>query len=58
MIYNGDSVPPPGAGGNASICYKPVEAPIDVTIPEVRHAMRSTTITTQHEVMSRLDGLR
>jgi hypothetical protein len=61
LIYNDGSVPPPSAGGDASVSsrgrYEPVEAPINVTIPEARGTVRPTARTTQHEVISRLDGL-
>ena len=61
LTYNGGPVSPPSAGGNASVSlrarYKSVEAPIDVSIPEARGMVGSTARITQHEVMSRLDGL-
>lgn len=61
LIYNDGSVPPPSAGGDASVSsrarYEPVEAPINVTIPGARGTVRLTVRTTQHEVISRLDGL-
>ncbi|KAH9029869.1 hypothetical protein EDB85DRAFT_1891904 [Lactarius pseudohatsudake] len=34
LIYSGGSISPPSAGGNTSVCFEPVEAPIDVTIQE------------------------
>ncbi|KAI9440147.1 hypothetical protein H4582DRAFT_2128483 [Lactarius indigo] len=41
LIYSGGSISPPSAGGDTSVCFVPVEAPIDVTIPEARHTIRT-----------------